>query len=110
MTGILPGITLTEYQTETLDGVSLSKEDMKLAESLGGGEGKLVVDDMKRGVRVSASSWVGVVRFHNFEVRVVPKLAGENLGLVGMLAFTTGLDALKRNKGLRNLATLPQED
>jgi 5-methylcytosine-specific restriction enzyme subunit McrC len=46
-----------------------------------------------------------VARFEQFEVRVVPKLAGGNLGLVEMIEFATGLDALRRSSGTRTLAT-----
>lgn len=110
MENLLPRLTLKEYEPGFLEGIALSKGDLQLAESLGGEDGRLIVEDLKRGIRVNATSWVGVVRFSSFEVRVVPKLAGENLGLVGMLAFTTGMDALNRNKGLRDLDTLAHTD
>src|SRR5262249_10585356 len=70
-----------------------------------GDEGRLVVDELRTGVRVTARSWVGVVRFERFEVRVVPKLAGGNLGLVEMIEFATGLDALRRSSSARLLHT-----
>lgn len=110
MENLLPRLTLKEYEPGFMEGIALSKGDLQLAESLGGEEGRLVVEDLKKGIRVNASSWVGVVRFSSFEVRVVPKLAGENLGLVEMLAFTSGLDALNRNKGLRDIDTLAHAD
>jgi 5-methylcytosine-specific restriction enzyme subunit McrC len=106
----LPRLTLKEYEPGFIEGVALSKGDLQLAESLDGEDGRLIVEDLKKGIRVTATSWVGVVRFSSFEVRVVPKLAGENLGLVGMLAFTTGMDSLNRNKGLRDLDTLAHAD
>jgi 5-methylcytosine-specific restriction enzyme subunit McrC len=65
---------------------------------------RLFVEELRSGVRVSATSWVGVARFEQFEVRVVPKLAGGNLGLVGMIEFATGLNSLRRNSGARTLA------
>ena len=50
---------------------------------------------------ITARSWVGVVRFERFEVRVVPKLAGNNIGLVEMIEFATGLDSLRGSSSAR---------
>lgn len=43
------------------------------------------------------------MRFERFEVRVVPKLAGNNIGLVEMIEFATGLDSLRRSSSARSL-------
>lgn len=100
----LPVIELAEWQTDTLRGRVLNEFDRRLAAELSSGaEGRLLVEEMKDGIRVSAKSWVGVVRFEAFELRVVPKLAGGNLGLVEMIEFASGLGALRRNSGARNL-------
>jgi 5-methylcytosine-specific restriction enzyme subunit McrC len=40
-----------------------------------------------------------VVRFQNVEIRISPKLAGEQLGLVRLLECVSGLDAFKKPKG-----------
>jgi len=45
---------------------------------------------------VRARSWVGVVRLESVEIRIVPKLAGDHLGLVRLLEFTSGLEGLWR--------------
>lgn len=96
---------IAEWKSREVLGVSLSEADRRLASELATGEtGRLLVEESRAGVRVSATSWVGVVRFEEFEVRVVPKLAGGNLGLVEMVEFATGLDALKRISGVRTLA------
>lgn len=110
MNAALPRLVLKEYEHGFLDGISLSKEDLELAESLSGEDSRLVIEERKTGIEVKATSWVGVVRFRGFEVRVIPKLAGENLGLVGMLAFATGLDGLNRNRGVRDLSIHDQTD
>ncbi|MCX6543503.1 MAG: hypothetical protein NTV05_03715 [Acidobacteria bacterium] len=60
---------------------------------------------MKRGVRVSATSWVGVVRFQQFEIRVVPKLAGDALDLLQMIRFASGLETLRRLPSCRDVDT-----
>ncbi len=65
---------------------------------------RLLVEELRGGVRVEPTSWVGVVRFEHFDVEVVPKYAGYNLGLLRMLDYTTGLDALKRAPAVRDLA------
>ncbi|PKO01262.1 MAG: hypothetical protein CVU42_00185 [Chloroflexi bacterium HGW-Chloroflexi-4] len=57
---------------------------------------RLEVDSLKEGTRIKAKSWVGVIQFTNFQVQIIPKLAGMNLGLVDMLMYTTGINALRR--------------
>jgi 5-methylcytosine-specific restriction enzyme subunit McrC len=47
---------------------------------------------------------VGVVQFEQFEVHVVPKYVGGNLGILRMLDYTRGIDALKRAPAVRELA------
>lgn len=100
----IPTFELAEWQSLIVDGETLSPSDQQLKQELEAGEeGRLLVDELRSGVRVTARSWVGVVRFERFEVRVVPKLAGDNLGLVEMIEFATGLDALRRSSSARTL-------
>jgi 5-methylcytosine-specific restriction enzyme subunit McrC len=98
----LPLLEIAEWQGSLLAGAVLSRTDRRLAETLAAG-GRLDIDELRTGVRVRARSWVGVVRFEGFELRIVPKLAGGNLGLVRMIEFATGLDALRRSPGARGL-------
>jgi 5-methylcytosine-specific restriction enzyme subunit McrC len=99
-----PLLPLREWKSGFQPGVVLSQKDRLLAERLGGGgEGRLVVEELRDGVRVHSSSWIGVVRFEHFEVRVEPKLAGDSLRVVQMLEATAGIDALRRNPGVRQL-------
>ena len=107
MAPALDCISLAEWQEVHLPGRSLSPKDRELAAQLGGEAGRVDIDELRDGLRVCARSWVGVLRFESFEVRILPKLAGGNLGLVEMLAFTSGLNALRRNKGQRLLQTDP---
>ncbi|HEY9285130.1 MAG TPA: hypothetical protein VIP46_16880 [Pyrinomonadaceae bacterium] len=101
----LPVYELAEWTRREAEGVRLSEADRRLAGELSaGGTGRLVVEELRSGVRVSATSWVGVVRFERFEVRVVPKLVGGDLGLVEMVEFAMGLDALRRIPGVRTLS------
>ena len=97
-------VRLQEWQTLFLPGLRLSEADRRLAGELSaGGDGRLVVEELRDGVRFRAGSWVGVVRFEAVEVAVVPKLAGGHVGLVAMIGFAAGLEVLKRNSGLRTL-------
>ncbi len=101
---LLPTFELGEWQSRLIDGETLTPTDQQLKQNLEAGEeGRLVVDELRSGVRITARSWVGVVRFERFEVRVVPKLAGDELGLVEMIEFATGLDALRRASSARTL-------
>jgi len=91
---------LREWEDRTFEGVRLSPEGHLLAARLaGGGEGRLEVTELREGLRVRARSWVGVVRLGGVEIRVVPKLAGDQLGLVRLLELVTGLDGLTRLAG-----------
>jgi 5-methylcytosine-specific restriction enzyme subunit McrC len=61
------------------------------------------VDDLRDGLRITARAWVGFVRFPTFDISIRPKLAGDNLGLVDLIAFASGLDALRPNDAVRTL-------
>jgi 5-methylcytosine-specific restriction enzyme subunit McrC len=64
---------------------------------------RVVVEELKNGIRIKAKSWVGILKFNNFQIQIMPKLAGGNLGLVDMLAITTGIQALRRYSSIRFL-------
>lgn len=76
--------------------VELTVADRRLAVELALGEGRLVVDELVGGLRVKATSWVGVVRFEDFEIRVIPKQVGGNFDALRMLDYATGIGALKQ--------------
>ena len=97
-------IELAEWQMiERFDLPELTDGDRVLAASLAEGDGRLIVEELRNSVRIRTTSWVGVVRFTLFEVHVVPKYVGGNLGILQMLSFTRGLDALKRAPAVRDL-------
>jgi 5-methylcytosine-specific restriction enzyme subunit McrC len=101
---IRPTIRLREWQTALRPDLALRAEDRPLVAQLaGGGAGRLAIDELRAGLRIGARSWVGVVRFADFDLVVEPKLAGEQVGLVELLAFTTGLAALRRLAGGRTI-------
>jgi 5-methylcytosine-specific restriction enzyme subunit McrC len=97
-------VVLQEWQTRLVPGGVLSAKDRALARELGDGSaGRLVVEELREGVRLRSTSWIGVVRFERFEVRVEPKLAGDSLRVVQMLEVTRGIESLRRKSGVRNL-------
>ena len=82
----------------------LDERDRQLAAVLRDVDGgRLLIDERREGVYVTAKSWIGVVRFTDFEIRVVPKLRGGNLGVVRMLDYASGVDALRRYDAARDL-------
>lgn len=89
-------LTLTEWQTESFEGVTLSSEDRQHLRGMGAlaENGKVQVEELRTGLKVRTRSWVGVVRLERLEIRVISKLAGENLGLVRMLEYASGLEGL----------------
>lgn len=100
-----PVLELAEWESGRRAPVDeLADADRQLASALRESDGgRLLIDERRDGVWVSAESWVGVVRFSDFEVRVVPKLAGGNLGVVRMLDYASGINALRRNDAARQL-------
>jgi 5-methylcytosine-specific restriction enzyme subunit McrC len=98
-------LTLREWQSDHRErGLQLSDSDRTLAEALSAGEGRLRITELADEVRFDTSAWVGVVRLAHLEIRVVPKLVGENLGILRMLEYASGLSALGRLESARTLA------
>ena len=79
--------SMPEWGTLRVTGVSPTDRDRALSEELGGGDRKLAIDWLIDGARIRSSSWVGVARFSTFEVQVVPKLTGGNLGVMTMVGL-----------------------
>lgn len=84
-------IELAEYESRRTIAAPPTAADQVLAERLsvcGDLELKLDVRWLAGNkVEVTASSWVGVVRFSALEVRVVPKLVGDALQVLRMLEY-----------------------
>ncbi|WP_170319721.1 5-methylcytosine restriction system specificity protein McrC [Polyangium spumosum] len=84
--------------------MELSRADWDLADALAKGADRRLEIDVWRGkVRVRALAWVGLVRFEQFDLHIVPKAAGGHHGLVEMIERTTGIDALRRTAGIGSL-------
>jgi len=65
-------VRLNEWQTVMEPSLRLTDVDRKLVNQLAreGGERCLIVEELREGLRIEARSWVGVVRFTEFEVCV----------------------------------------
>lgn len=102
LTSQLPIYKLAEWRTLHLKGEALTIADQALIQRLAtGSESRISVDELKDGLRLTSRSWVGVLRFHGFELQVVPKLVGDNLGLVELIDYSAGLNALDRYPTVR---------
>jgi 5-methylcytosine-specific restriction enzyme subunit McrC len=99
-----PIVSVAEWETIERTDIRLTSADWNVAEAMSTGDGRRLDIEERRGrVRIHARSWVGVVRFEQFELRIVPKLAGGNTGLVEMIELAEGLSALRRTKAARDL-------
>ena len=88
---------LTEWATRVFDDVELTPEDRTVVGKLSqSADSRLQIEELRQGVRVRTRSWVGVVRLPTVEIRIVPKVTGDKLGLVRLVEYATGLDALTR--------------
>ena len=88
---------LREWETRTFPDIHLSRADLEIYNRIGETlEPRLGIDELRNGLRVRATSWVGLVRLETIEIRVVPKLAGGQLGLARLLEFTSGIEGLSR--------------
>lgn len=98
-------VELREWEQAEVRGLSPSQEDLDLAAQLTSDQVGLSVDWLHGGTaRIRAASSVGVVRFESMEVQVVPKLVGGNLGVLQMIDYSSGLGALRRSQGVRQIS------
>lgn len=95
--------SLGEWKSEIIP-ETLHADDRLLSAQLQQ-SGRLDIDELKEGIRIGAKSWVGVIRFQGFQIQIIPKLAGENVGLIEMLTYSSGVNALKRYNSKRYIST-----
>ena len=97
---------LEEYDHRRINAASPSEADRRLADQLLSNDLKprIAVRWLANGqVDIDTSSWVGVVRFSQLEIRVVPKLVGGSLRVLRMLDYARGIDMLGRLPATRPL-------
>ena len=96
-------ITLTEYQSLTISGLSPTEADQSLAQDRELRK-RLRLDWLADGnLKIRATSYVGVVELDCARVRVVPKLAGDELNVLRMVDYTDRLNSLPSLDLLRSL-------
>ena len=108
MTSTLAPLELREWDERIIEGYGPpSGADLVLARSLGErGDARIDIEWLHGDrLRVTSRSWVGVVRLERLEIRIRPKQAGSNAGLLRMLDYSSGLEALHGDIGRRNLST-----
>jgi 5-methylcytosine-specific restriction enzyme subunit McrC len=89
-------VELQEWQDTFLPKIVLSTADQRLVKSLYGVE----IREMRDGVYIKAASWIGVVRFDAFTLRIRPKLT--NIDIMRMLLVAGGLERLRRYRATRD--------
>ena len=95
---------LTEWTSRVYEDVALTPEDRTVVEkSSASGYDRLQIEELRHGLRVRTRSWVGVVRLPTVEIRIVPKVTPDQLELVRLLEYASGLNGLTR---LRDGATV----
>jgi 5-methylcytosine-specific restriction enzyme subunit McrC len=88
-------VTVGEWSQFDLPGVALTLADRRLCSRLKEqGRRRLRVEETASGLWVETTSWVGLVRFSFAQVHVVPKFAGEYVGLIRLLEWLAGLEEL----------------
>jgi 5-methylcytosine-specific restriction enzyme subunit McrC len=100
-----PVFRLREWDSVELAYGTPTDADLAVATALGRDSvNRLQLDWLHDGtLRVRSRASVGVVRLEQAELHVVPKLAGGNLGVLQMVDYASGLDALHRFPGVRDL-------
>ena len=82
---------LTEWTSEVYHDVALMPEDRAVVEKLSASaDDRVQIEELRQGLRVRTRSWVGVVRLPTVEIRIVPKVTGDQLGLVRLLDTRRG--------------------
>ena len=71
--------SIGEWGSCFIEGASLDAQDRRLATRLTEEpKGRLAIDELHNGVRITARSWVGLVQFSAFQLQIVAKLAGQS--------------------------------
>ena len=95
-------LEISEWDERFVPDAALSANDRCIAEQLLTSR-RLIVEEMVDGIRVRSQSWVGLIRFDEFDVRIIPKLADGNARLVQVLALTGGISEAWHIQAIRTL-------
>ncbi|WP_204000477.1 McrC family protein [Virgisporangium aurantiacum] len=82
-----------------------SPADRRLGQAIDANRRRLQIRWLADGqAEITTYSWIGVVRFDKHELHIVPKACGGNLGVLQMLDYASGLDAVRELDAVRHLA------
>jgi 5-methylcytosine-specific restriction enzyme subunit McrC len=96
---------LSEYQTRRLAWSQPTPVDRRLGEAIEADGRRLRIRWLADGhAEITTYSWIGVVRFEQAELHIVPKACGGNLGVLRMLQYASGLGALREIAAVRTMA------
>lgn len=97
-------VEVREWQNRELPGVFLEGADRALVNGLAAKDRRVVIDELRSGLRIRATSWVGVIRLSQVEIHITPKLVGTSTWLVAMLDYVGGIETLQRLAGEHSIA------
>lgn len=95
-------VALSEWEERLVPDLVLEAGDIALL-AREEGDARVEIEELRAGLRIRATSWVGVVRLSRIEIRILPKLAGGEAWLLAMLDLVTGIDALRRLEGVQQI-------
>ena len=84
ITSPLHTISLREWDARVLPGLELSAAARRRLDSMDLPDG-MKITETREGLSVESSSWVGVLRLEEVEIRIHPKFAGSEIDLVRLL-------------------------
>ena len=90
--------TFAEYERRRIPAGRPTDADLRLTDRLlsRDSDPRITVRWLANGeVDVETSSWVGVVRFSNLVIRVVPKLVGDSLNVIRMIDYASSTDSIR---------------
>ncbi|HLL69776.1 MAG TPA: hypothetical protein VK453_29285 [Micromonosporaceae bacterium] len=96
---------LSEYQTKRLPWPHVGAADRSLGELVEAQGRRLRVRWLADGeAEITTYSWIGVVQFDQCQLHIVPKACDGNVGVLRMVDYASGLDALREIVAVRTLA------
>jgi 5-methylcytosine-specific restriction enzyme subunit McrC len=103
---VLEPVDLEEWSWRDVPGYGPpSPSDQALVDALGGREGKLDLQWLHDGtLRLRSKSWIGIIRLDRVEIRIRPRYAAGDRGVLQMLDFASWVGALRRVDRVRTLA------
>ena len=85
----------TEYEEDnTLKDLKLENNDRKLVNYLKK-KNILIIKELKNGLEISSKSYIGLVQFTNFTVKILPKFALKPTSLPKIIAYSYDLDDIR---------------